>query len=69
MNFIKSNKIFTDPEEYLVYLDLFLREGYQFNGTNIWLGNALEDDVILTFAHNHETYVDKFSVVECDDEE
>eukprot|EP00347_Sterkiella_histriomuscorum_P011688 403371488 len=69
MNFIRSDYIFRHPQEYLVYLDLFLKEGYQFNGTNIWLGNALHDDMKMVFAHNHETYVDQFSVIQSDDED
>lgn len=32
------------------YLERFLSEGHRFNGTNIWLGNVSDGD--LVFAHN-----------------
>ena len=51
MNFLKSDEQFLEIEQYEKYLDLFLKEGSKFNGTNIWLANIYNNDEII-FAHN-----------------
>ncbi|CDW89418.1 UNKNOWN [Stylonychia lemnae] len=67
MNFLKSESPFTKPEYYQEYLETFLQEGEEFNGTNIWLGNSSTDDVILTFAHNQENKEKSFQVINTDE--
>ena len=52
MNFLRNEIALAETEQIRKYLELFLTEGDYFNGTNIWLGNLLDEKVRLAFAHN-----------------
>ena len=62
MNFLQSEIQFSADAQYKEYLDLFIKEGERFNGTNIWLGNIT--NMSMVFSHNHEYEDGKFSKVD-----
>lgn len=55
MNFLKLEKPMLEQSEYQQYLDLFLKEGHSFNGTNLFLSNVRLDE--MKFASNYSNEV------------
>lgn len=53
MDFLKVKEPFTHPSHYEEHLEVFLKEGDKFNGTNLWLGNIHENNEIV-FANNQK---------------
>lgn len=51
LEYLKEQRPYYSKRQYKEYLRTFINEGEKFNGTNIWLGNLIENEDVV-FAHN-----------------
>lgn len=65
MNFLKSQQRFSKPVHFQEHLEVFLKEGEKFNGTNIWMGNIHQNNEIV-FSHNQKNE-ENFIIIDSDE--